>query len=815
MLLNSIELKNIRSYNHEKVEFPRGITLFEGDIGSGKSTVLMAIEFALFGLGSQKSDSLLSKKETEGYVILNFEVEGKSYEIKRKLKRKGDSISQESKSCHLVSDGEMEPLSASELKPRILQILKFNEPVSVNSESRIYRYAVFTPQEEMKQVLRDAKTRLETIRKAFGMEDYKIATENAKIMMFSLKEKIAVSKVGFSNMDKLKQSFEKLNKDQKNESQEILDITKEVNALEKKKIISHKVVIGARKKQKDKENFVFEKEAIEKDIKNNKLNLSSIIEDIAQKEIDIQESKNKIIQLEKIQKPTSKSLSHIEEEIKNFEDLNSEITDVTSKIDTISRELPIISIKLGSYSNSTIENCNDELEKITTFLAQLIKDHGEVKNLIKDKEKENAKLEERKQSLESKMKNTSKVGSKCPYCENVLTETHLKNLEKERKENLVTIIASYQQIQNEIDEKSIKEENLEKQISEKRDVISKIKIALPLLQQWYEKNDQVSKFKLKLKELEAKKVIPEEKSFSTGNKSKDPLLYLKALRDALIQFDNAEKQVKQEEERKERTEVNLNKITEKKNLIEKKISELENKLIDFSKKLVSFGDVDNILQHAENTEESIRENLEKLKRQLSVKNEKMRNLKEEIQRINGEILDAQKAQQKYEVFNNCHDWLKDFFVPTLEQVEKQVLYSIQYNFNTIYQNWFSVLIDDPTKQSRIDEDFTPLIEQDGYEQNIEYLSGGEKTSIALSYRLTLNSMIRQETESLKSNLLILDEPTDGFSKSQLTKVRTVLQQLQSQQIILVSHEKELETYVDHIFYISKDGGNSHVSRRNS
>lgn len=76
-------------------------------------------------------------------------------------------------------------------------------------------------------------------------------------------------------------------------------------------------------------------------------------------------------------------------------------------------------------------------------------------------------------------------------------------------------------------------------------------------------------------------------------------------------------------------------------------------------------------------------------------------------------------------------------------------------------------------------------------------------------------MIRQETESLKSNLLILDEPTDGFSKTQLSKVRTVLQQLQSQQIILVSHEKELETYVDNIFYISKDGGTSHVFRRNN
>ena len=68
MILNSLIIDNIRSYDHEEVVFPRGISLFEGDIGSGKSTILMAIEFALFGLGSQKAESVnqeLSEKTAE------------------------------------------------------------------------------------------------------------------------------------------------------------------------------------------------------------------------------------------------------------------------------------------------------------------------------------------------------------------------------------------------------------------------------------------------------------------------------------------------------------------------------------------------------------------------------------------------------------------------------------------------------------------------------------------------------------------------------------------------------------------------------
>ena len=110
----------------------------------------------------------------------------------------------------------------------------------------------------------------------------------------------------------------------------------------------------------------------------------------------------------------------------------------------------------------------------------------------------------------------------------------------------------------------------------------------------------------------------------------------------------------------------------------------------------------------------------------------------------------------------------------------------------------------------MDEDFTPILEQDGYEQDFNNLSGGEQTSISLAYRLSLNTMMRKTTESLKSNLLILDEPTDGFSKNQLAKVKNVLRELDSEQIILVSHEKELETYVDNVFQISKSEGYSKI-----
>jgi len=48
--LKRLKMKNIRSYKDQEIYFPEGTVLIEGDIGSGKSTILMSIEFVLSGV---------------------------------------------------------------------------------------------------------------------------------------------------------------------------------------------------------------------------------------------------------------------------------------------------------------------------------------------------------------------------------------------------------------------------------------------------------------------------------------------------------------------------------------------------------------------------------------------------------------------------------------------------------------------------------------------------------------------------------------------------------------------------------------------
>ena len=82
MIIKSITLEGIRSYKDETpIPISTGTTLFEGDIASGKSTILYAIEFALFGLGSFKGTFLLNNKAKRGWVTLLFEADGKEYQV--------------------------------------------------------------------------------------------------------------------------------------------------------------------------------------------------------------------------------------------------------------------------------------------------------------------------------------------------------------------------------------------------------------------------------------------------------------------------------------------------------------------------------------------------------------------------------------------------------------------------------------------------------------------------------------------------------------------------------------------------------------
>jgi exonuclease SbcC len=112
----------------------------------------------------------------------------------------------------------------------------------------------------------------------------------------------------------------------------------------------------------------------------------------------------------------------------------------------------------------------------------------------------------------------------------------------------------------------------------------------------------------------------------------------------------------------------------------------------------------------------------------------------------------------------------------------------------------------------IAKDFGLSLQQNGHDTAFEHLSGGERTASALAYRLALNRVVNDLVDTINTrDLLILDEPTDGFSSEQLEKVRDVLHELKCRQVLLVSHEAALEGFVDHVLRVSKTEHSSAIA----
>jgi exonuclease SbcC len=671
MMLKGLELENIRSYDQLKLDFPQGTVLFEGATGSGKSTVLMGIEFALFGLGSLKGGSLLRVGEKQGSATLTFEVNGQEYTVHRTLERKAKSVHQGS--GYIIEPNGKLSLEASELKQRILEILHFNEPEDPKAQSWIYRYAVFTPQEEMKTILSyKPDIRLQTLRKAFRLEEYKTAQVNVDKLDYEVRRKI-------------------------------VEFETEAKRLE-----------SDRQTLKDRDA-----ERVEKEEKRDRLEK---IESELQGELDRLRNDLGKLQDDKIK------LSTLRAEIPQLE---RQIRDKTSDIKSLTDASNTARSKLAELKQQM-----EPLEKEKRPTAQTVKQLDDSISALEEEQKKLRRVESR---IDDKLDDYARIekDKKCPTCDRPADAKDFHALVKKK--------------QDEMHKASKAVKNCENKLKQMRKLLKD-------LQKFEVNQEKLSHLRERAKEF----------------------------RETLDKNGPKIRKLNEDEER-------LGRDLDKKNKEAEALKDVEEQIGEFDKAVKT---TEKLLKETRSDLSSTRQKITDLVREI-----------EELNKVIKQMEDSRIAAQRLKDF---HVWLTDYFVKTLALIERQVLVAINQDFNNQFEKWFSLLVEDLTKDVSIDEDFTPTVRQDGYDQDVDFLSGGEKTSVALAYRLALNNIVQRVSIGMKSNLLILDEPTDGFSKEQLYKIRDILHELQCPQVVMVSHETELESFATHILRVSKTGGKSEL-----
>lgn len=674
----------MRTYTNQSIDFPAASVMLSGDIGSGKSSILLAIEFALFGImrGELSGDSILRKGTQEGSVELNFHLEGRDVIIKRSLKRGARGITQGPGFCSI--DGVREELTPIELKNKVLELLGYPVSLLNQSKSLIYRYTVYTPQEELKRIIEEStEARLDVLRKVFDMDKYKVMKENMQTYLQTLRDDIIRIRAKLELLPEHKMELEQF-------QTQLVDVRASLKiTLPKEGLIRDEKNI-IKKHLDEKEEDVKKLYELKQRHGVSKANFEQLSSRSEQLQITIQKQKEKIHLLK--------------ESLEGIETVDSE------KIKIKIEQSKIVVKKLEEFKN-------EHLQKVTT---------------LKTKIKQAQELTEKISRLDN-----------CPLCLQDVTSNH--------KHEIISKEQFQEQILKE-DLSKLDVTHIEQQILDKRTGIEELQSIL-------QKADVLVYKKKQL--LEEDVQIEENKSQLTK-----VLLEKEQAESVKVTLDTEIKRYTQLEKDYTETKTKYDIVLEKEKEFIMRKAELETKEQSIMKRL---------------------EDIDVKIKQLSV---------------------ADRALSKK---NNLQQWLKEHFLNVVNVMEQHVMLRIQQDFNSLFQEWFNFLIEDENMSARVDETFTPLIEQNGYEIEFMNLSGGEKSSVALAYRLALNKVINNVVSTIHTkDLIVLDEPTDGFSFQQLDRLKDVLEQLDMTQVILVSHEPKIESFVERVIRVEKQSGVSTI-----
>lgn len=133
MNIKRLAIKGFLSYRQADLDFRQiEVACITGHNGSGKSSLLDAITWALFGQARRKDDSIINAQSEAASVTIEFEYEGNQYQVMRS-KKKDRPVSLE---LRIWSDGKWKAITEAtvrETEARIQSILRMDFETFVNA----------------------------------------------------------------------------------------------------------------------------------------------------------------------------------------------------------------------------------------------------------------------------------------------------------------------------------------------------------------------------------------------------------------------------------------------------------------------------------------------------------------------------------------------------------------------------------------------------------------------------------------------------------------------------------------------------------
>ena len=396
-MITSIELGDFLAHSETKLEFEKGVTIFVGENGAGKSSIIDGITFSLFGQHTRKSNKgLIKRGSNQGYSKIEFSINGKQYETVRKIDNKGGLVATFSE---ITKEGRVE-IAAGERK-------QFGESMTEQVEKTIgmdfekLKIASIVQQGELNSII-NAKPKefKELLNAIIGIDKLDVASESMKKVTKEFREKIKTD-LGYDDTH-----IEILERDLERSHLEIKEAEPEKKQLELKQKQIHEEL---KKLQKELE---IETPKVDK-IKQLELRKDELLRYVKEtmKEIQqkISENERKIHDCEgcfeeiKLKVDFESKIQKVEEAV---EDTLKKIQEMTSQIASL-KEKQILASKLQLKDNKC-PVCDSIVEKLNPFFQEehIKEEIIKLQENIKLKEKERDMYTQKKKEFLEKVQKT-------------------------------------------------------------------------------------------------------------------------------------------------------------------------------------------------------------------------------------------------------------------------------------------------------------------------------------------------------------------------------------------------------------------------
>lgn len=499
MRVETIELENVRSHTKSKIQFQRGFNCLVGGVGCGKSSVLYAIDFVLFGDPLGRSyEYILREGADAGKVTLQFTHSGKNYTLTRGLRKRGKGIGQDLEQLKLYENDKLIAQVKSEAVTEQLKAI-------TGLDKELFREIVWVRQEQLKELLnmtpRERQKRLDEL---FGLSDYELAWANLQGVQkeYEGEKKAYERDPDIVTMDKLHNEYDKT-------VQEFASIEEQIEGLKKRHVEAETALNEATARlqsleelRKQTEELGRKETQLKTNIENMEDNSARLADESARKNTSIENTNEKLQSLENEVKAYQERLKQAElspeqtpEELrKHLQALEEQLRSIGGEQEATKKEMREAQKKL---SNLTAENkcplCLQNLseEYKTDLLDRLSKANSEGEQKLAELQKNFDELE----GLRNLVSNVAlSLQTLAPKIEDL--KSHVSD---ERQE--------LEKLSKEFEEKQLLEKTLREQLSIIRREIAKfdlaqLETARKLRDQAFE---EYSDIKNKLKTIETRK----------------------------------------------------------------------------------------------------------------------------------------------------------------------------------------------------------------------------------------------------------------------------------------------------------------------